>query len=759
MLLDSIMRRLTLLFAAFAAPLSAQSQLASADSALAANQPWRATQLLGPLLASPATRTPEAVLLAARAAAAWEGWSTVRRLLEREAWIDSRFDRLGRRLLAEADLGESRNPQAVADALVAVAGDAANRPREEQGRRLVLLARAYDRLDQLDSAATVYRRAGALLPDLADWLMLRAAGVTRDSAARAALYAGVALPAATPRIPWTEALARDRSEDINGSATRYDRLGAHVPALKVRWRGAITDSAKREIAADLARLMLPATPLTEVREALDLMRVIDPPFTRDERLAVARRAAGVTRPQDAVDQFARAAKDGPLPARDRVTYGTALGAVQRWSDAAEQFASITDPAIAGQAAYYHARALLRAGQTDAATTALRSVVRRYPADSNTAAISLYLLADLAVDAGDVDSARSSLLRLATRYRSSPQRPRAILNAALIAFERGKPEVAAQELARALDARSVTGEVDASRYWLARARLVAGDTAAARAGFLELIARGPESYYAVRAAARLDTIPWAPLTLTALVSPDSLDGVFERAHRLDLLGMDMEAKFERDRIAAEARGVEAERVAVAFLSRGFISRATQLGQRAATAGAARDATLWQLLYPLPFAGALQESAARERVDPLLVASVIKQESGFEPHATSRTDARGLMQVQPTVGKELAQLMGFPDFDPAQLWQPAVNLPLGIHHFATGMNRFPELERSLAAYNAGTSRVDRWTATPLNGKPPAAVRDPVADIDIFVERIPFVETRDYVRAIIRNRAVYRMIYGER
>ncbi len=108
------MRRALLILALAAVRLEAQSPLRSADSALAANQPWHATQLLAPLLASPATRTPETVLLAARAAAAWEGWPTVRRLLEHESWIDTQFDRLGRRLLAEADLGESKNFQAVA---------------------------------------------------------------------------------------------------------------------------------------------------------------------------------------------------------------------------------------------------------------------------------------------------------------------------------------------------------------------------------------------------------------------------------------------------------------------------------------------------------------------------------------------------------------------------------------------------------------------------------------------------------------------
>ena len=235
------MRRTLLLLALSASPLAAQSPLASADSALSAGQPWHATELLTPLLASSTTRTPPVVLLAARAAAGWEGWSTVRRLLEHESWIDTSFDRLGRRLLAEADLGDSSNAQAVVDATIAAGGNPA-RERTEQGRRLVLLARAYDRTDQLDSAGVLYRRAAALLPDLDDWLALRAAAVTRDSAQRTALYVSVALPAARPRIPWTEALARDRSDDIEGAATRYDQLGAPVAAIKVRWRGASTDS-------------------------------------------------------------------------------------------------------------------------------------------------------------------------------------------------------------------------------------------------------------------------------------------------------------------------------------------------------------------------------------------------------------------------------------------------------------------------------------------------------------------------------------
>ncbi|HEY4320643.1 MAG TPA: transglycosylase SLT domain-containing protein [Gemmatimonadales bacterium] len=740
---------------------AAQSPTALADSAISAGQPWRASQQLAPLLASPESRTPDVIILAARAAAAWEGWTTVQHLLEHEPWLNLQFDRLGDRLLAEAALADNRNSDALTFALLAsTPGDSAREPLE-QARRNTLVARAYDRLNQLDSAATWYRRASTLLPELGDWFALRAAAVTADSASRGALYAGIALPAAIPRIAWTEAGARDRTNDFDGAAARYDRLGARVQAIRVRWRGAVTDSARAALATDLAMVLrAPSTSTAEARDALDLILQITPPFTDADRLVVARRAATVIRPQDAVNQFALAAQAAPLSAKDRVIYGSALGALQRWPEAAAQFAGITDPAIAGLAAYYRARALMRGGQQDAVVAALRQVVRRFPRDTAAASTALYLLADLTTDAGSIDSARAYYLKIAARYPSSSQRSHATLLAALIAFAKGKPAVTVRELSRALAAHAVPSEIDAARYWLARASLATGDTATAHSIWRELITKGPDSYYAVRSAARLDTLPWPSFGPDSVPAPDSLNGVFDRATLLDHLGMAPEAKLERDRLAADAHTAsDFERVAQAFAAHGFAARASQLGARAVATGLSRDATLWRLIYPMPFATTLDQVAAQEHVDPLLVAAIIRQESAFDPHATSRTNARGLMQVEPTVGRDLARILGFPDFDPALLWIGPVNLVLGIHHFAAALTHYPEVERSVAAYNAGNARVDHWSATPLNGRTVAGdqVRAPVADIDLFVERIPFVETREYVRAIVRNHAVYQMIYG--
>ena len=744
------MQRTAALLLLLASPVAAQSGLDSATTALASGQGWRATRMLAPLLSSPATRTPDVVMLAARAAASWEGWPTVRKLLEGQPWLDERFDRLGHRLLAEADLSGNRNLQALAQALAAVERSSAPRAPSDQGMRLILLARAYDRLDQLDSAAVTYLRASAELPDLADWLTLRAAGVTRDSVRREALMATVTLPAATPRLGWTDALARDRSGDLAGAALRYDRLGARIKALDVRWRAASNKSDRRQVAANLAAIFRAPATTSEARDAIDLAVRIIPPFTRDEQLELARRAAAVARPQQAVDAFAAAARIAPLKALDRFSYATELGNLKRWSDAARQFRAVRDPALAGHAAYFAARALLRTGSSARALTALARVIRSYPKDTVAAGTALYLLGDLAVDAGMLDSARARFRTLVRRYPTSTLRPRAELLAALIAFGGGDAAAADRELTAALAAHHGS-EVDASRYWLARSRLVLGDTAGARTLLRELIGRGPESYYAVRAAARLDTLPWRDTTSAKSVVLPVLPAAFNRAAALDSLGLDAEAQFERDHLAAQAKGADELRAtAMEFAVAGLPSRAAQYASRAVAAGAPRDGTLWRMIYPLPYESVLRAAAATEHVDPLLAAAVIRQESVFDPHATSRTDARGLLQVEPVTGIAGARVLGFPDFDPALLWVADVNLAIGMHHFAVALARYPEVERALAAYNAGSTPVDRWSQSLLDGDK--------RDMELFVERIPFVETRNYVRAIERNLAVYRMLYGK-
>ena len=207
------------------------SILAAATRAIDAGRPWQASRLLAPL-----TRTaskPAVRLAAARAAVEWQGWESVERLLEGEPWLDQLDRGAGRALLGRALVERGRAAAAVIQTSRAVALATA----ETRGERLVIHARALDRLDQLDSAAAVYRAAALDLPVLKDWLRLRAAGVTADSAERGSLLASLTSPAARGRIKWTEALARSRAGDWQGAADRYATLGARLAAVRLRLSG------------------------------------------------------------------------------------------------------------------------------------------------------------------------------------------------------------------------------------------------------------------------------------------------------------------------------------------------------------------------------------------------------------------------------------------------------------------------------------------------------------------------------------------
>ena len=182
------------------------------------------------------------------------------------------------------------------------------------------------------------------------------------------------------------------------------------------------------------------------------------------------------------------------------------------------------------------------------------------------------------------------------------------------------------------------------------------------------------------------------------------------------------------------------------ARGRASRAVALTWRALNRGALRDARTFRLLYPVTGLAALESFTREQRLDPAFVAALIRQESIFNPAATSPAGARGLMQIMPAVGRRLARGAAFPLWDPVLLYQPDVNLELGTRHLAELLRRYPQEVRALAAYNAGATRVELWSS-----------KIGMGDEELFAERIPYRETRDYVRIIQRNESMYRALYG--
>jgi soluble lytic murein transglycosylase len=159
--------------------------------------------------------------------------------------------------------------------------------------------------------------------------------------------------------------------------------------------------------------------------------------------------------------------------------------------------------------------------------------------------------------------------------------------------------------------------------------------------------------------------------------------------------------------------------------------------------------WKLIFPQPYWSDLVADSAKNGLDPYLVASLIRQESEFNAGAISPAHAVGLMQLLPSVGKENAKKEGLKGFNASELLNPSINLQLGTRNLKQVLDRFGgQPEYALAAYNAGDMPVRQWMA----------IGD-YKDIAEFVESIPYSETREYVQAIMRNRELYRALYGPR
>ncbi|HEX7192760.1 MAG TPA: transglycosylase SLT domain-containing protein [Thermoanaerobaculia bacterium] len=156
--------------------------------------------------------------------------------------------------------------------------------------------------------------------------------------------------------------------------------------------------------------------------------------------------------------------------------------------------------------------------------------------------------------------------------------------------------------------------------------------------------------------------------------------------------------------------------------------------------------WEILYPLKYWDAFQAAAAKENVDPYVLVAITRQESGFEPSTVSNAGAVGLMQIMPAEAGAIAAKAGLTPPAREQLFDPATNIEIGAAEFAQKLaNEKNNPILAIAAYNAGEDAVGKWIAV-----------TPVDDTDLFVEAIPYAETRLYVKTVTRNRFEYRRIY---
>jgi soluble lytic murein transglycosylase len=449
----------------------------------------------------------------------------------------------------------------------------------------------------------------------------------------------------------------------------------------------------------------------------------------------------------------------------------------------------------------YAGALFRSGHKNELKPVLESIPQ---ADDEADAERLYYLHEIARNNDDGDQERKLIADLTQRHPTSPWLQEALLSAsnmyllrkdnehaieyysdqyklfpegryspyshwkaAWLSLRSGKNDDAKRLFEEQIQKYPGGAEIPAALYWRARLAEEENDWNKAGVYYVTLLQRYTNFYYAYLARPRFkfkfDTSTQDPALEKVLQAPepklnfttpqDSLryqrSQVLANGALFDFAIRELQAAADEEPKPDVWPEIE---IAHIYLDMDRNDRALQTLKRAVPGYFAMDIpelpkSYWRILFPRPYWSDLTRCASTNGLDPYLVASLIRQESEFNPEAVSRADAYGLMQLLPKVGKGLAKELRIRHFSTDDLTKPTLNLQLGTRYFKEMVDEFGgQVEYALAAYNAGTDRVRDWKS---NGS--------YRDIAEFVESIPFTETREYVQAIMRNANIYRALYG--
>lgn len=586
---------------------------------------------------------------------------------------------------------------------------------------------------------------------------LAAAGRPAEAAVAWALAGSGADPVDRPRLAAAEARAWLTAGEP-GRAGQAAATGGGYPAARLALaRSWVVQGDPRAFPA-LRELALEQAGELEGEEAARLLVAISPgTLAVADRIERARHLVSDGRTEAAIaeiDAVEDAVGAAPLTS---VLRGVALLQAGRPAEAervASPVARLPGPGEPAAARYVLARAAARQGRIEEAVARFRQVARERPVvpgltatqQSSVADDAAFLAAWLPYDLGRYEQVAGALRRFVRERPGARRAPDARWFQAWALFRSGDRPAARVALRRLAERESGTGRA-AALYWLARVE--AGPEGAA-AAYRAAIAEIPGGWYALLSAARLERLG-LPVPAVAPPPPSPLPVPPADPHAAAAMAL-----------AVDLAGAGLREESAALLQRlsrapGVRSRATLLAEAAAFAGdaevpfrMARDhlapgIRTMRWAFPVAHAEVLHPAAARLGVDSSLALSVMRRESAFVAAARSTAGAEGLFQLRPVTASRLAALLGVPG-DP-DLSAPATNICLGVAYLALLADRFATPAQVLAAYNAGPAAAVAWSRDRA-GVP----------LDEWVEDIPYRETRRYVRAVLADRALYRMLAGE-
>ena len=562
--------------------------------------------------------------------------------------------------------------------------------------------------------------------------------------------------AASIALPLADFLAtKDDPASLEEALRLYRRVASRAP----RAREGLEAATK----AERVLVRLPAARRTELAE-----------LSVDDALARAQALAASMRTQDAEEAFASvlARLDEGDPRRCDALLGRAR-MVERGRDRARTAQVLDALAADCPAEETVAWALYKSGRAHAAQGQLDAAIERYERVEQAAPRNRYAddaayfaaIADR--EAGRLDSMKARLAALPARYPQGDMRADALFLLAWKAREDGAFDEALTHLERSValvpmeDGEDLLGR---ARYWRARTLADLGRTDEAKAAYADVVRAFPLGYYAQLALSKLRPLDEAEATrvvesirseATPMRAPTADRGdraAFERAKELLGVGALDDALLELAAYGTTRDGADDETLilgAELLEATGYHGEAARLVRRRYAAfrtqapkGAMRDR--WRAAYPLAYAPLIEESANRESVPAAFVRAIAREESSFDPNAVSRAHAYGLIQIILPTARGQASHVGI-EPTAENLRDPETNLRFGTRFMRWLFERYQANPALVPpAYNAGHGAVDRWLR-----------QDRERPFDVFVEEIPYEETRRYTRRVLQSYGIYSFL----
>lgn len=537
-----------------------------------------------------------------------------------------------------------------------------------------------------------------------------------------------------------------------------------TPSAELLYQRALARSATGNASgarADLRAVALRYATHPYADEALAKLEALKPParLTLSEHVRRARALLGDGQATRALEELEKAegrklVKTAAAKAEVALVRAQALFSTRRPEEAEKALAEARKgPAsVAAEAGLVTARRALRANENDRARELFAELDKKWqkqPAGDEGA----FFAGWLDLQSGRFEQAVKTFALYEQRYPRSRRRDDGMWFRALALLRLEKYAEAREELSRLVSSFPRSSLVPQARYWMARSHELGGAAAEVTVPAYEaVITESPASFYALLATERLSALGHAP-PVPFPAPPQQL--TVERPEELELAVALSQAGLFPD--AAEEVDSRASRIRSSEQAMPFVHALLQLGEyghayRVAArhlwgrAFGARAPEALAAFYPKAFASAVEAAATRHEVEKHLVWAIMRRESAFRPEVASFADARGLMQIIPPTGRAIAEKLSEPKPNPAELFAPDLNIRYGAWYLSQLMKRFAHPVLAAAAYNAGPKAVAKWAKE--KGELP---------LDLFVEEIPFKETRGYVKQVVADLYLYRAFYG--